>query len=37
MTERHGMTHDPPDDFEHPNLPGGHPVSYHVSYRIAAP
>jgi RimJ/RimL family protein N-acetyltransferase len=37
VMERLGMTHDPKDDFEHPNVPDGHPLRHHVLYRIAAP
>jgi RimJ/RimL family protein N-acetyltransferase len=29
-----GMTHDPADDFEHPNLDDGHPLRPHVLYRV---
>jgi RimJ/RimL family protein N-acetyltransferase len=29
-----GMQRDPADDFQHPNLPGGHPLHEHVLYRI---
>ncbi len=29
-----GMTHDPADDFEHPNVPAGHPLKPHVLYRL---
>jgi RimJ/RimL family protein N-acetyltransferase len=29
-----GMTHDPADNFEHPQLPSGHPLQPHVLYRI---
>ena len=36
VMERLGMTHDPADDFDHPNLPEGHPLRHHVLYRIAA-
>lgn len=32
-----GMTHDPADDFDHPNVPEGHPLRRHVLYRLAAP
>lgn len=32
-----GMTHDPADDFEHPNLPEGHPLRPHVLYRLRRP
>lgn len=35
VMERLGMRHDPADDFEHPRLPLGHPLSRHVLYRIA--
>ncbi|WP_026413735.1 GNAT family N-acetyltransferase [Actinomadura oligospora] len=34
VMRRIGMTRDPDDDFEHPNLPEGHPVRPHVLYRI---
>ncbi len=37
VMERLGMTRDPDDDFEHPNVPKGHPYRRHVLYRIAAP
>lgn len=33
---RLGMTHDPADDFDHPNVPGGHPLKRHVLYRLRA-
>jgi ribosomal-protein-alanine N-acetyltransferase len=36
VMEKLGMTHDPVDDFEHPNLPEGHPLRRHVLYRLAA-
>lgn len=36
VMERIGMTYDPADDFDHPNLPAGHPLSMHVLYREAA-
>jgi hypothetical protein len=32
--ERLGMHRDVSGDFEHPNLPEGHPVRPHVLYRI---
>jgi hypothetical protein len=32
--ERLGMTHDRADDFDHPNLPAGHPLRRHVLYRL---
>lgn len=35
VMERLGMTHDPADDFDHPNLPVGHPLRSHVLYRLA--
>jgi ribosomal-protein-alanine N-acetyltransferase len=35
VMQRIGMTHDPADDFEHPDVPDGHPVKPHVLYRIA--
>lgn len=37
VMERLGMTRDPDDDFEHPNVPRGHPYRRHVLYRVAAP
>jgi RimJ/RimL family protein N-acetyltransferase len=33
VMERIGMTHDPADDFDHPNLPESHPLRHHVLYR----
>jgi hypothetical protein len=35
--ERIGMTHDPADDFDHPNVPDGHRVKPHVLYRLSRP
>ncbi len=35
VMERLGMTHSSADDFEHPNLPGGHPLRRHVLYRLS--
>jgi ribosomal-protein-alanine N-acetyltransferase len=32
--EKIGMTRDPADDFDHPNVPEGHPTKRHVLYRI---
>jgi ribosomal-protein-alanine N-acetyltransferase len=37
VMERLGMRHDSSDDFDHPNLPPGHPQRPHVLYRITAP
>ncbi len=34
VMERLGMTHNPADDFDHPNLPEGHPLRRHLLYRI---
>ena len=34
VMERIGMMRDPADDFDHPNLPAGHPLRRHVLYRI---
>lgn len=34
VMEKLGMTHDPADDFDHPNLPKGHPLRRHVLYRL---
>jgi len=36
VMQRVGMTHDPADDFDHPALPEGHPLSRHVLYRRRA-
>ncbi len=33
VMEKLGMTHDPVDDFQHPNLPEDHPLRTHVLYR----
>lgn len=35
VMERLGMTRDPADDFENPNLPPGHPIRPHVLYRLS--
>ena len=37
VMERIGMTHDPADDFDHPNVTQGHRLKRHVLYRLAAP
>jgi ribosomal-protein-alanine N-acetyltransferase len=34
VMRRLGMTHDPDDDFDHPNIPAGHRLRRHVLYRI---
>lgn len=36
VMERLGMTRNPADDFDHPNLPVGHPLRRHVLYRMPA-
>lgn len=36
VMERLGMTRDPVDDFDHPNVPEGHTHRRHVLYRITA-
>jgi RimJ/RimL family protein N-acetyltransferase len=33
VMEKIGLRHDPADDFDHPNLPEGHPLRRHVLYR----
>ncbi|MGQ0432111.1 MAG: GNAT family N-acetyltransferase [Microthrixaceae bacterium] len=33
VMEKIGMTHEPGDEFDHPSLPPGHPLSRHVIYR----
>ena len=35
VMERLGMRRSPADDFEHPNLPKGHPLRPHVLYRLS--
>ncbi len=37
VMEKLGMTHDPDEDFDHPNVPVDHPIRRHVLYRLAAP
>jgi RimJ/RimL family protein N-acetyltransferase len=34
VMENLGMTHNPADDFDHPNLPEEHPLRRHVLYRL---
>ena len=34
VMEKLGMTHNPSEDFNHPNLPPGHPLRRHVLYRL---
>jgi RimJ/RimL family protein N-acetyltransferase len=34
IMQKLGMTHDAADDFEHPNLPIGHPLRSHLLYRL---
>jgi len=34
VMEKLGMTRDPAEDFDHPNLPPGHPLRRHVLYRL---
>lgn len=36
VMEKIGMTHNPADDFDHPQLEQGHPLRRHVLYRISA-
>jgi len=36
VMQRLGMIHNPADDFEHPNVPSGHPLQRHVLYRLKA-
>jgi RimJ/RimL family protein N-acetyltransferase len=35
VMQKLGMTHNPADDFDHPNLPDGHPLRRHVLYRLS--
>lgn len=37
VMERLGMTTNPKDNFQHPNIPAGHVLSEHVLYRIRNP
>jgi len=37
VMEKLGMTRDPVDDFDHPNVPDGHRIRRHVLYRLSAP
>lgn len=37
VMERLGMTYDPADDFDHPNVSEGHPLRRHVLYRLLNP
>jgi RimJ/RimL family protein N-acetyltransferase len=37
VMERIGLVYRPDEDFEHPNLPEGHPVRPHVLYRFPDP
>lgn len=34
VMEKIGMVHEPSDDFDHSNLPEGHPLRRHVLYRL---
>jgi ribosomal-protein-alanine N-acetyltransferase len=36
VMERLGMTRNPADDFDHPNVPDGHPAKHHVLYRVSS-
>ncbi|HMD19373.1 MAG TPA: GNAT family protein, partial [Alloacidobacterium sp.] len=36
VMEKIGMTFDPADSFDHPNLPDGHLLRRHVLYRLRA-
>lgn len=35
VMEKLGMTHNPAEDFNHPQLPPGHPLRRHVLYRLS--
>ena len=37
VMEKLGMTHDPADDFAHPDIAPGHPLRAHVLYRLRRP
>jgi RimJ/RimL family protein N-acetyltransferase len=36
VMEKLGMTRDPKDDFDHPNVPVGHLLRRHVLYRLSS-
>jgi RimJ/RimL family protein N-acetyltransferase len=36
IMEKLGMSHNADDDFDHPDVPAGHPLRRHVLYRLAA-
>lgn len=36
LMQRLGMKTDPQENFEHPTLPKGHPLSWHVLYRLSS-
>jgi ribosomal-protein-alanine N-acetyltransferase len=36
VMERIGMTRDPREDFDHPEIAAGHPLRRHVLYRLGA-
>jgi RimJ/RimL family protein N-acetyltransferase len=35
VMEKLGMSHDPSDDFDHPEIPDGHPLRPHVLFRLS--
>jgi RimJ/RimL family protein N-acetyltransferase len=37
VMQKLGMTRDPADDFDHPNIPEGDPIRPHVLYRVRNP
>jgi RimJ/RimL family protein N-acetyltransferase len=37
VMDRLGMTRDPDGDFDHPNVPVGHPLRPHWLYRTVTP
>jgi len=37
VMQKLGMTRNPAEDFDHPNVPDGHPLRRHVLYRLPAP
>jgi RimJ/RimL family protein N-acetyltransferase len=37
VMEKLGMTRDPAEDFDHPEVPAGHPLARHVLYRLKRP
>jgi len=37
VMEKLGMVREPSEDFDHPDMPAGHPLARHVLYRLTRP